>query len=160
MKLILTVCFLFFTFTNTVFANDKIIAELDEAWGRMATAVAEGEFEKYIAAYHPDAVFVNKMSNNSSPMSKPFNDWKQGFIDTKAGKVTANVSFRFSQRLHDETTAHETGIFYYYVIDGEGKRSNFIIHMNALLVKKSGEWLMLMEYQKSKATEEEWEALK
>ncbi|MFT5940364.1 MAG: hypothetical protein ACI8R9_002493, partial [Paraglaciecola sp.] len=34
------------------------------------------------------------------------------------------------------------------------------VHMNALLVKQSGQWLIMMEFQKSQATQDEWDMLK
>ena len=87
--------------------------------------------------------------------------WKQGFDDTKSGKVKSDVTFRFSQRIIDDTTAHETGIFHYTSIDSNGKElANQLIHFEMLVVKKNGKWLGVMEYQKSVATQEEWDALK
>lgn len=87
--------------------------------------------------------------------------WKQGFMDTKAGKQMDHVSFRFSQRIGGETTAHETGIFYFTSHDGAGKLfSESYTHLEALLVKQGDKWVCLMEFQKSAATKEEWEALK
>ena len=74
--------------------------------------------------------------------------------------MTAGVDFHFTQRLYDQTTAHETGMFRYYTIDKQGKHSEFIAHMNALLIKKEGKWLIMMEYQKSKMTRAQWDALK
>jgi hypothetical protein len=41
--------------------------------------------------------------------------------DEFVGKVKATVEFRFSQRLGDETTAHETGIFLYTTTDAQGR---------------------------------------
>ncbi len=73
--------------------------------------------------------------------------------------MKASVSFRFSKRLGDADTAHETGIFHYTSESAAGKRDDYI-HLEALLVKQNGKWLTLMEYQKSKATKEEWTAWK
>ena len=70
------------------------------------------------------------------------------------------MAFRFSQRLGDATTAHETGIFRYSMIDSKGKGKDEYIHFECLLVKKNGKWKTLMEYQKAEATLKEWEALK
>ena len=89
--------------------------------------------------------------------SKALERWRQEFLDTKAGKFKANVEFRFSQRLGDETTAHETGIFLYSTRDDPAPQE--YIHFEVLLVKRDN-WKTLMEYQKSKATRAEWEALK
>ena len=63
------------------------------------------------------------------------------------------------QRLGDETTAHESGIFRYTATGADGKniRKSYI-HFEALLLKRDG-WKIMMEYQKFEATVEEWNAL-
>ncbi|WNC73399.1 hypothetical protein RGQ13_05240 [Thalassotalea psychrophila] len=126
----------------------------------MENAVMAGDFNAYQAAYHDDAILVSGFSNTSYPIATAMKRWKQGFDDTKAGKVKVSLQFKLSKRFHDETTAHETGMFRYATIDADGKEDVFIAHMNALLVKKSGKWLMMMEFQKSKATQAEWDAVK
>jgi ketosteroid isomerase-like protein len=131
--------------------------DLDAFWAEVSRTVAEGDFEGYAATYHEDAVLVSGLSGTSYPISQALDGWKQGFTDTKAGTVSASVEFRFTQRLSDATTAHQTGIFHYAVVDAQGQRTEQFIHFEALLVKKQG-WKMMMEYQKSRATREEWEA--
>lgn len=76
------------------------------------------------------------------------------------GKTKVDLSFRFSQRLGDDTTAHEKGIFKHVLIDEEGAKKVSLLHFEGLLVKLNGEWKLMMEYQKSAAAEAEWEALK
>jgi ketosteroid isomerase-like protein len=146
-----------------VIPNDSLrIAELDSFWAEVSRTVAEGDFEGYAAAYHEDAVvvFTTGENKNSVSIAKALENWKQGFIDTKAGKTANGVSFRFSQRVGSETTAHETGIFAFQSKDGTGKTSpKQYVHFDALLIKRDTTWLMVMEYQKSKATEAEWDAL-
>jgi hypothetical protein len=72
-----------------------------------------------------------------------------------------NVQFCFSQRIGGETTAHETGIFYFTSHDGKGKLlSEAYIHFEELVVKQGDKWQCMMEFQKSVATREEWDALK
>ena len=151
---------LFCCLTFPVFANEKTLAELDAAWAEMERAVMSGDFIAYQAAYHGDAVLVSGFSNTSYPIATAMKRWKQGFEDTKAGKVTVSLEFKLSKRFHDETTAHETGMFRYATIDSNGKEDVFIAHLDALFVKKSGKWLMMMEFQKSKASADEWAALK
>lgn len=139
------------------------LAALNSYWKELSRTVREGDFEGYGATYHEDAVVIfatgkNKISNS---LSSALAGWKQGFIDTKSGKVKSDVTFRFSQRIGNETTAHETGIFHYTSIDSNGKElANQLIHFEMLLVKKHGKWLSVMEYQRSVATQEEWNAMK
>ncbi len=133
--------------------------DLDEYWEAVTRTVTEGDYEGYAALYHEDAVLVSTFSNSSVAIAKALAGWKQGFMDTKEGKMTAGVTFRFSQRYSDETTAHDTGIFRYASTPAGGEENAQYIHFEGLLVKKDGGWLMVMEYQKSPATVEEWEAL-
>lgn len=129
-------------------------------WGEVSRTVAEGDYEGYSALYHEDAILVNGLSGSSYPISTALEGWKQGFDDTKVGKMKAGVDFRFSKYLQSETTSHETGIFRYWSqLPGE-EPSVFLANFEGLLVKKEGKWVMMMEYQISEATLEEWEALK
>ena len=132
-------------------------AELDAFWDELSRTVAEGDFEGYAATYHPDAILVSGLAGTSYPIAQALDGWKQGFVDTKAGRMEARVEFRFTQRLSDASTAHETGIFHYSVVSADGQPTEQFIHFEGLLVKKDG-WKMMMEYQKSGATSEEWEA--
>lgn len=132
-------------------------SELDVFWAEMSRSVIEGDFANLTAAYHPDAVLVSGFKEASYPVSKAFDEWKQGLLDTKMGKMKASVSFRFTQRLHDENTAHETGIYHYISNPEQGQPRDDYVHFEMLLVKRNG-WKLLMEYQKGPATEEEWDA--
>jgi hypothetical protein len=73
--------------------------------------------------------------------------------------MKASVEFRFSQRPGDATTAHETGMFLYTATDREGKGTREYIHFEGLIEKHEGRWRIVMEYQKSKGTREEYDAL-
>lgn len=134
-------------------------AEADAFWDEVSRTVAEGDFEGYAALYHEDAVLVNGINGQSYPISDALDGWRQGFEDTKAGKMTANVEFRFSKRIYGETTVHDTGIFRYSSqADGEHEEAVYV-YFQSLLVKTDGEWKMIMEYQISEAFEQEWNHL-
>jgi hypothetical protein len=139
------------------------IDELNNYWTELARTVKEGDFEGYKAAYKEIAVVVFASGANkfSQPVSQALSGWKQGFLDTKEGIVSCDVKFRFSQRIGNESTAHETGIFHYTSVDDSGKTlADQLVHFEMLLVKENNKWYGLMEYQKSIATQNEWEALK
>ena len=134
------------------------LAQLNDYWAEVSRAVREGDFEGYRATTHGEGVLVSGNKKTSQPLAKALERWQQDFLDTKSGKVKGNVEFRFSQRLGDDTTAHETGIFRYSSVAADGQVKTEYIHFEVLLVKRDT-WKTLMEYQKSKATREEWEAL-
>ena len=151
------------TMTNLETSEDSVrLAELDRYWEILSQTVKEGDFEGYKAIYHEDAIAVFGVGKNkvSVPIEKALAAWEKGFNDTKAGKRNDNVEFRFSQRIGSPTTAHETGIFIATSTDNNGVTERYVIHFEMLLIKKDDNWYALMEYQKSEASQEEWDALK
>jgi hypothetical protein len=144
-------------------ADSIRIAELNQYWTEVSRTVREGDFEGYKATYHKDAVcvFTTGKNKRTAPIDVQLDLWKKDFVDTKSGKTKNTVEFRFTQRVGDSTTAHETGIFYFTSVGKDGKvLSQGAVHFESLLVKHNGTWLAMMEYQKAKATQEEWDALK
>lgn len=135
-------------------------AELNAYWEEVIRVVEAGDSEGYGATFHEDGVLVSESSKVAYPMTTALSRWKQGLDDTRDGKTKVNLDFRFSQRLGDLTTAHEKGIFRHVLINEEGIKKVSLLYFEALLVKKDGEWKLLMEYQKSEATLAEWNALK
>ena len=136
--------------------------ELNTFYNNLSKTVAEGDFDGYSKTYHKDAVIIFAFDKNkiSLPIKKALAGWKQGFVDTKKGKSISSVEFRFSQRIINETTAHDTGIFVYSTSNSDGSNKvEYPIHFEMLLVKKNNKWLATMEYQKSKANMKEWNVL-
>jgi len=160
----LFVALLLVVFPGSLIAGDDAtgnsrLAQLDAYWAEVSRSVREGDFEGYQATCHKRGVLVSGSKESSVPLSKALARWKQGFLDTKSGKLKSDVKFRFSQRFGDETTAHETGIFLYSTVNAEGEDTQEYVHFQALLVKEKGQWKILMEYQKSQGTLVDWNAL-
>lgn len=149
--------------SNQTQKDSSRIAELDRYWERLNKTVIEGDYEGNKNCFHKDAVIVFASGENktSVPISTALEFWKEGFKNTKEGKIKVNIELRFSQRIGNETTAHETGIFTYTATDNTSKISNkYFISFEMLLVKRNDKWYGMMEYQKPYATQKEWDALK
>ena len=157
--LALTLFFSTYLFAAESAPDSARLKELDAYWAEVSRAVHTGDFAAYTATTHPEAVLVAGSRKITSPLADALKRWKKDFDETKDGKRKSNVAFKFSQRLSDPTTAHETGMFMYTGTAADGKEICDYIHLEALLVKRDGHWKILMEYQKSKGTREEYEAL-
>lgn len=147
---------LVFAFSTTPHA---LADDLDDYWAEASRTVSEGDFKGYAATYHPDAILVNGISKTSYPIADALAGWEQGFDDTASGKMKAGVEFRFSETLRSENTVHQTGMFHYYYTNDQDELIASYIHFEALLINKDG-WKMMMEYQKSVGSLENWQALK
>ena len=135
------------------------IKELDAYWAEVSRCVKEGDFAGYKATCHKDGVIVSGSSNKAYPLSKALERWEPDFTDAKSGKTKTNVEFRFSKRLGNSTTAHETGMVLYTKVDANGTITKDYINLEALLIKR-GKWKIMMDHQKSEGTEKEWNKLK
>lgn len=134
------------------------LTELNAFWQEVSRTIEEGDFEGYAATFHEKATLVSGISDKAYPIATALAGWKKEFDDTKSGVRKSSVTFKFSKRLGDATTAYESGIFY-YSFEQDREKNGYYIHFDGLLVK-DGTWKMMMEYQKSPATKEEWDALK
>lgn len=157
--IILAFTALSFASKETTSDNAARLAALDTYWAEVSRCVKEGDFAGYKATCHPDGVLVAGTRGESQPLSEALERWEKDFIDAKSGAIKASVSFRFSQRLGDDTTAHETGIFLYARENADGSKTKEYIHLEALLLKRET-WKIVMEYQKSVTTKEDWDELK
>lgn len=73
--------------------------------------------------------------------------------------TSARVAFRFSQRMDNEASAFETGIFNYISTDAAGIENSAYMNFESLLVKKAGRWLFMMEHQLDETDKAAWNAL-
>ena len=136
------------------------IEELDVYWAEVSRAVREGDFEAYAHTIHEDGVLVIGTKEASQPLAEALKRWKTEFDQTKAGMMKASADFRFSQRWGDSTTAHEVGMLRYAQQVGDDPERVEYVHLRALLVKKGGKWLTVMENQAARGTKAAWDALK
>lgn len=161
MKTILSLLFLFpiLLLGQDVEPEKARIKQLDAYWAEVSRAVTTGDFAAYEATCHPDGVLVSGSKKTTSPLADALKRWRKDFDATKRGDMKASVEFKFSQRLGDATTAHETGIFLYSATGPDGKQTQDYINFEALLLKRDGRWQIVMEYQKSNAAAAEFDAL-
>ena len=152
--------FVIIILNQNIDAQNHVLNDLDEAWNKMKTTIVNGDFRSFKSVYHRDAILVNGILKKTYPIQDAFESWKQGFDDTKAGSMDAKLELKFSQRIFDNSTAHEMGIFHYYTMNSQGEKTDSYVYFESLWVKKQRKWFMLMENQKSKTNKKEWDNFK
>ena len=132
--------------------------EIDRTvWNVISRTVVEQDIDGMAATYHPDAVLVS--ARGTTLIADQLVIWGEGMEDQKAAGASATVSFRFETRLDGEATAFESGMFKYTEIDAGDNESSGYVPFEALLVKKDGTWLIVMERQLPVSDESAWNAL-
>lgn len=158
MKAFLTALLLCLSVTNTIAGSiDNQSHDTDKLYKSLIKSVESSDFDLMASTYHPDAVLVS--SKKTSAISNAIKRWtiEGNKLKNEGGKAT--LAFRFKNRLINDTTSFETGIYRYATIDKSGKEKVYLAHFEDLNVKKSGKWLTIMENQTAKASIDEWNEL-
>ncbi len=143
---------------NAALSDLETSQQIDrDTWNVISQAVANADIEAMAATYHPDAVVVS--GTETIPIKSALKNWAEGMQQATENSSTASVSFRFSMRQDNETSAFETGIFKYSGIDSSGNETIMFMGFETLLVKKNNRWLYMMERQLKQTDEASWEAL-
>ena len=126
-------------------------------WHVVAATVAAGDLEGMAATYHPDAVLVS--GKGTVAITDQLARWGEGMERARAEGRSATVAFRFASRQDGQATAFERGIFRYAETDAGGMAQPVFIPFEALLVKRDGRWLLVMERQLEATDKDAWDAL-
>jgi uncharacterized protein (TIGR02246 family) len=139
-------------------ADESPGEEIDRTvWSVVSETVAVHDLEGMAAVYHQDAVVVSE--RGTVAIADQLVRWGEGMERAEAAGASAGVSFRFVTRQDGETTAFQIGMFRYTRTDRDGTESTSYVPFEALLVKKEGRWLILMERQLKAADESAWDSL-
>ncbi len=158
MRPVTTICLLICLSGSSAFAEDTTTQEIDrDVWSVVSRTVVDSDIEGMAAIYHADAVLV--ANSGTVPIAEQLAKWGQDMEDAKRDGTSASVSFRFTRRQDDKETAFETGMFKYTATASSGTEASYYVPFEALLVKKNGKWLILMERQLEAADEAAWAAL-
>ena len=148
---------LLLTSANLAPAAESTTSEIDaQVWAVVSATVAANDIGGMAAVYHPDAVLVH--GKGTVPIAAQMVRWGEGMAAIEREGRRASVSFRFKHRLDDGDTAFESGLFRYSETDATGVERPTVVPFEALLVKKDGAWLILMERQYAAADEAAWAA--
>ncbi len=132
--------------------------ELDrEIWSVLSATVANDDIVGMGRVYFPDAVLVSPRATTA--IKETLERWGSDMVAAKAKGNRANVEFRFTQRLDNATTAFDSGLFKYTVIEKSGASSSKYHPFEILLAKTSGKWLILMERQFAEVSQDAWDKL-
>ena len=130
--------------------------DLDAFYDEVVRTVEAGDAAGLLATYHPDGVLVSRA--RAIPIGEAVEGWKPGLEATREGRNRVELEFRFTERVIGEDVVHDTGIFRHATLTPGQEPAIGLVHFRALLVRRDGEWKMVMEHQVAPATPEEWEA--
>ena len=144
--------------TTGATANTSSSHDIDvDVWSVFVATVAADDIVRMGEVYLPNAVLVGPQGTKA--IKEALEGWGRDMAAAKAKGTRATVEFRFVRRQDDATTAFETGMFKYTVIEKSGASSSKVYPFEQLLVKTNGKWRVLMERQFAEVTQDAWDKL-
>ena len=128
-----------------------------DVWSVFVATVAADDIVRMGDVYLPNAVLVGP--GGTKPIKEALEGWGRDMVAAKAKGNRATVEFRFVRRQDDATTAFETGMFKYTVIEKSGASNSKVYPFEQLMVKTNGKWRVLMERQFAEVTQDAWDKL-
>lgn len=140
--------------------SDPVIAELDAFWAEVARTVSAGDAEGMRELYHPDGIYVfgSRESYLTQAQSSALDDANADLQATREGRRAQGIEFRLTSRVHDESTAHEVGLYHFWVTPQGEERSDHYGVVDSYLTKVGGRWMILVEIQTGESSKAEWDA--
>lgn len=131
-------------------ANPEILKAIDQdIWLPFIKAFAEGDAGGYIALHSKD--LIRPMGD--AKRIEPYDKWTagtRGMFKSFAERGTKiAIDFRFLERIANEDTASERGIFEFSMTNAKGETQKSYGKFHVILKKVAGTWKILMDYDSS-----------
>ena len=94
----------------------------------------------------------------TNPILSVLEGWGKDMEKMQSEGSTAAVSFKFRLRQDNDETAFESGLFRYVLTDAKGTEQVSVYVFETRLVKKEGQWKILMERQIREVDQADWSA--
>jgi len=131
--------------------------ESDVMYRALIKSVDINDFILMAAQYHRDAVVVSK--KKTELLRHALKRWEVDGDKLYSNGGKALLEMRFKNRLLNENTSFETGIYHYKTIDKNNKIFEVYMHFEDLNIKTNGSWKVVMERNVKRATSDEFNAL-
>ncbi|GLX78603.1 hypothetical protein tinsulaeT_19430 [Thalassotalea insulae] len=132
--------------------------QTDTMYRALIKSVDVNDFDLMAAQYHRDAVLVSK--KKTELISQSFKRWRADGKKIAQSGGKAELRMRFNNRVINDDSAYETGIYHYRKLDKNGKVTfEYYMSFADLNVKVNGNWQIIMERNVEKSTEAEFNTL-
>lgn len=131
-------------------ANPAILKAIDaDVWLPYSKAYAEGKATDYIALHSKSLLRVMGDLKYVDPYDAFARNMQEMFDGLKKQNVKVSIQFRFTERIANQDTASERGIYEFVMTDAKGKVTKNYSRFHNFLKKEGGKWKIAMDYDSS-----------
>lgn len=150
-KAILKITFLLFPIIGFAQRTQdvSILKEINEqVWAVFTDAYATNDAQKYIGLHSKELIRATGGRWKSvSDLTKYGENASADFAGRKAAGEKADIQFRFLERIADEKSASERGIYQLAILNSKGElQGKYYGKFHVFMRKEEGKWKILIDY--------------
>lgn len=127
--------------------NPAILKAIDaDIWVPYSKAFAEGKVNDYIALHSKSLLRVMGDLKFVDPYDGFVKNMQEMFDSLKQQNARVSIQFRFTERIANQDTASERGIYEFVMTDAKGKVTKNYSRFHNFLKKEGGKWKIVMDY--------------
>ncbi len=128
-------------------ANPAILKAIDaDVWLPYSKAFAEGKPADYIALHSKSLLRVMGDLKYVDPYDGFARNMTEMFDTLKKQNTKVSIQFRFTERIANQDTASERGVYEFTLTDAKGKVTRNYSRFHNFLKKEGGKWKIVMDY--------------
>ena len=141
----------FLTLFLVVFANQGYaqslnnLKEINKVWMEFYQAFDSLDYKPMARIHSKNLVRVSG-GERILDYDTYINNYKSSFKKAKEDKILNNISLRFFERINNDSTASERGIYKLTRTEAEGSQQAYYGQFHVIFVKEDGMWRILVDY--------------
>ena len=117
-----------------------------DIWKPFSEAYGTSQPEKYIALHSKDFIRAEGNEKQIKDLAGYADGVRQMFSNVVKDKTKVDINFRFLERVTNEQSASERGIYEFIYITAKGEKQVFYGKFHVFLRKEKGIWKILIDY--------------
>jgi len=149
-RLVFLFLFLFgFSITANSQTNNNLV-EINKVWDQFCLAFESLDYN-LMANIHSKKLVRIDGGRNIIDYENYIKNYKTRFQETKSKKETKEISLRFFERISNDSTASERGIYQLTNNKNTSKEKTYYGQFHVILIKENGIWKILIDYDSNEA---------
>jgi hypothetical protein len=142
----IVVLFFYIAFTSICYSQSKTnLKEINQVWFKFYQAFETLNYEP-MAEIHSKKLIRISGGQRIYDYNTYINNYKTRFKNSKQNNVTNKIILRFLERINNDSTASERGIYKLIVNQGKPTEKSYFGKFHVLFVKENNTWKILMDY--------------
>lgn len=130
-------------FTITGYSqSSQNLKDINKVWAKFYQAFETLDYEP-MAEIHSKKLIRISGGKRISDYNTYINNYKRRF---KQNNSTNKIALRFIERINNDSTASERGIYKLTVNEGKEEEQSYYGKFHVIFTKENGEWKILMDY--------------